>query len=134
MPLHFVGRVVMTVDVAAVAGTGEERHVVAAGQQPDVVDLRNARQETLNGPRDKVLVISAAERVVERAVDLIGVEIAGGAAGGREALAAAALVDRLDERTDSPAISRPASASPAGPASSTPMPSCVSSTVRSWPA
>src|SRR3954468_7480869 len=98
--LHFVSREVVTVDVPADAGSGEERHVVAAGEQPDVVDLRDARQETLNGPSDEVLVVSAAERVVNRAVDLIGVEIAGGAAGGLEALAAAALVDLLHDRTD----------------------------------
>src|SRR5438128_698340 len=93
--LHFIPPEVMTVDVAADARAGEERHVVAAGQQPDVVNLRDARQETLNGPRDEVLVVSPAERVIERAVDLIGVEIARGAAGGLDALAAAPLVDLL---------------------------------------
>ena len=66
-------------------------------EQPDVVDLRDPRHEALNGPRDEILGIAAAERVVERAVDLKRVDVAGGAAAREPAFVAASRVDRLDQ-------------------------------------
>jgi hypothetical protein len=45
---------VVAVDVAAHAAALQQRHVVLAGQQADVVDLRHAGQEELDGARQQV--------------------------------------------------------------------------------
>jgi hypothetical protein len=75
----------------------QQRHVVLAGQQAHVVHLRHAGQEELDGARDQVGAIVAAQRVVEGAVHLVQVEVAGGRAGGLAALAAAVGVDHLHQ-------------------------------------
>ena len=73
----------VAVDVAAHAAGFQQRHVVLAGQQAHVVHLRNAGQEELDRARDQVGAVVAAQRVVEGAVDLVQVQVAGGRAGGR---------------------------------------------------
>ena len=90
----------MPVDVPAFAGAAQQVEIVGAGQRPDVIDLWDSRQKTLNGSRDEILGIAAAQRVVERAVDLGRVDVAGGAAARQSAFAAAPQVNRFDERVN----------------------------------
>ena len=129
---QFIRRVVVAIDVAPDTGASQQVHVVGAGQQADVIDLRDARHEALNRARDEVLGVAAAERVIERAVDLRRIDIAGASPLASTALAAAALMDRVDQRVDvALAAARPCSPGRRArrSTSATPMPSCVSSTV-----
>jgi len=98
--LELLGRVVMPVDVTTFARTAQQVEIVGAGQQPDVVDLRDSRQEALDRPRDQIFGITAAEGVLERAVDLGRVEVAGGAAARESALVAAPQMDRFYQRVN----------------------------------
>ena len=65
----------VSIYVAADAVRGEQLHVVGAREKADVVHLRNARHEELHRSGDQIALLVAAERVVERAVDLVQVEI-----------------------------------------------------------
>ena len=64
----------MPVDRPAITGAGDGVVVVVAGEQPDVVDLRDAAGEQLDGPSCDVAVVVAVERGVVRAVELVDVE------------------------------------------------------------
>ena len=101
-PFHcagqFVIHVVVAVDVAAHTRAPQQFHVVAPGKQPDVVDLRDAGHEALNRACDEILVIAPAERVIERAVDLVHVHVGRGGAARLTALATTALVNGCDQR------------------------------------
>ena len=98
--LQFGRRVAVPVDVASFTGASQAFDVIRAGEQPDVVDLRDARHEALDGPRNEIFIVPPAQRIVERAVDLVRVDVARGVATGQAALTAAARVNRLDQRRD----------------------------------
>ena len=72
--LDLVRRVVVAVDGATFAGPLDGSVVVLAGEQADVVDLRDAAGEELDGPRRDVAVVVAAERRVVGAVELVDVD------------------------------------------------------------
>ena len=95
--LQLAASVVVAIDVAADAGAAKQLDIVAAGQQADIVDLRDPRHETLDGASDEVFRVTAAECVVERTVDLRRVHVARRTAAGVTTLAAAALVNGLDQ-------------------------------------
>ena len=65
----------MTIDVATDAGAPEQRYVVMASEQADVIDLRYAGREELDRAREQIVTVDARERVVEGAVDLVKVEV-----------------------------------------------------------
>ena len=69
--LQFRRRVVVAIDVATDATPAQQVQVIAAGEQAHVIDLRNSRHEALNGARDEVRGVAAAERIVEGAIDLV---------------------------------------------------------------
>ena len=48
----------MTIDVATDLSSGQEFHVICAGEKPDVIDLRNTRDEKLHPSGDEVLVLT----------------------------------------------------------------------------
>src|SRR6185369_7706672 len=89
--VQLIGLVMVPIDVAPDASAAEQLQVVAACEQTDVVDLRDSRHEALNRSRDEVLDVLAAERIVERAVDLRRIDIARRTTACAPALAAAAL-------------------------------------------
>src|SRR5690606_13232011 len=68
--------------------------------QPDVIDLRYARQKELERPAEEILQVVFAERCVERAVDLIEIEIPSGPARRAEAFPLAVDVNLLDQRVE----------------------------------
>ena len=94
---HFVRGVKVTVDVATDAGAGQQRHVVAPGQQAGVVDLGNPGGEELDGAGEQVVQVIAAKGVIVGAIDLVQVEVGGSGAGSQAALALAVLVHDLHQ-------------------------------------
>ena len=90
----------MPVDVAAHSRPRQKLHIVDSREQTGVVDLRNAGGEELDRTRQQILVVATAERVVEGAIDLVQIEVAGGGPGSFSALPGAALVNGLDQRVD----------------------------------
>ena len=98
--IDFGGGVVVAVDVAAVVGSAQQFHVVAAGERAHVVDLRHARQEELHGAGGQVVLVVAAEGRVVRGVDLIEVEVAGGGTGGGLGFAVGVGMDGVDQVVD----------------------------------
>ena len=95
--MNFVGRIVVPIDVAADAGTLYELQVVFARKQADVIHLRRARREELDGAGDQIVGVAATERVVVGRINLVDVQIGGRVAAGPATTAAGFVVDRLDE-------------------------------------
>ena len=120
--IDFVARVVVTIDVAPLLRPPKKFHVIGAGQQSDVVDLRDSRREELQRTGNPVFPVATAERVIESAIDLRYVQIVRRLAAGLAAFAIASLMNRLNKIEISSELSSPS-------ASMTPIPSCVSSTV-----
>ena len=114
----------MTIDVAPLPRPPQKFHVIRAGQQSHVVDLRYARREELQRTGNPVFPVATAKRVIESAIDLRYVQIVRRLAAGLAAFAIASLMNRFNNAST---ISSEAQISP--PASMTPIPSCVSSTV-----
>src|SRR5688572_24253282 len=98
--MDFVAGVVMAIDVAPLPRAPQEFHVVGAGQQSDVVDLRDSRREELQRTGNAVFPVAAAERVIESAIDLRYVQIVRRLAAGPTAFAIASLVNRLNKTRD----------------------------------
>ena len=73
--IDFFDAVVVAVDVTSVAGEFDEVRIVFSGEQADIVDLRDAGCEELDGTGGDVGVVVAVERGVVGAVDLIDVEV-----------------------------------------------------------
>ena len=74
---QFVSGVVVSVDRSAVADPFDRGAVVLAGEQADVVDLRDAAGEQLDRAGGEVAVVVAVERRVVGAVQLMHVELGG---------------------------------------------------------
>jgi hypothetical protein len=92
--------IVVAVDISSHARAAQEIHVVRAGEQSDVVDLRYAWHEQLQRSCDQILVIALSKCVVKSAIDLIKVEVVRSGAGCLLALVVTALMNRFDERVD----------------------------------
>src|SRR5690606_14037956 len=92
--------VVVPVDIASDVSPAEKLEIIAPREQPDVIDLRYARQEELNRPGEQILRIVCSKRIIERAVDLIEIEIPGGRACRSPAFPAAVDMNLLDERIE----------------------------------
>ena len=100
-PLVQLGaRIVMTIDVTAHTGPSQQIQVIRPGQKPNVIDLGHSRSKELNGTGDQVIIVPAAEGVVEGAIDLIQIQVARGCSGGLPAFAVAPLVNRFDQAVD----------------------------------
>src|SRR6187399_2470535 len=98
--MDFVFRVVMTIDVAPLARPPQKFHVIGAGQQSDVVDLRYTRRKELQRTGNPVFLVAAAERVIESAIDLRYVQIVGRLAAGLPAFTIASLMYRFHDVRD----------------------------------
>src|SRR5271166_1527866 len=88
---QFRARIVMTVDVAARAGPSQQIQVIRTRQEPNVIDLGHPWSKELNGTGDQVIIIPAAEGIVEGAIDLIQIQVVCSCSSGLSALAVAAL-------------------------------------------
>ena len=90
----------MPVNVAADLRAGQELHVVRARQQTHVINLRNTRDEELDGAGNQILVSTAAQGIVESAVHLIKIKVVRRRACSLSALVVAARVDRFYKLVD----------------------------------
>ena len=90
----------MAVDVAPYAGPGQKLHVVVRAEQADVIDLGNAGHKKLNGTRDEIEGLIAAERVKVGAVDLVEVEVVGRGTGGLFSIVLSAAMYLFDKVMD----------------------------------
>ena len=73
--IDFIQAIVVTVDVAAFFAVLQQLQIVFAGQQADIIDLRNARREALDRPRQQIGGIIVAQSRIVGAVDLIDVQV-----------------------------------------------------------
>ncbi len=97
---QFGARIVMTVDVPAHTGPPQQIQVIRSGQEPDVINLRYSRSKEVNGARDQIIIVPAAEGIIESAIDLIQIQVACGGSSGLPAFAVAPLVNRFDQVID----------------------------------
>ena len=98
--IDFVARVVVTIDVAPLPRPPQKFHVIGAGQQSHVVDLRYARREELQRTGNPVFPVATAERVIESAIDLRYVQIVRRLAAGSAAFTIASLMNRFNDARD----------------------------------
>ena len=94
------GLVIVPVNVPTNPGPGQEFHIVAAAQKPDIVNLRDSRRKELEGAGDQILGFPTAQRIQKSAVHLIQIQVVGRRSGCLPALAPASLMNYLDQVVD----------------------------------
>ncbi len=126
----------MTIDVATDAGRCQQPLVVVTHEEPDVVQLWGAGEHELKGACSEHRLMIAAERIEERRVDLVEVDVRRCGTGRAAAHATGRSMDGLDEGIDTFGRQQTRAGVGGGPpcpafapTSMTPMPSCVSRTV-----
>ena len=88
----------MAIDVATDTARLQQRHIVFASQQSDVINLRYAGEEKLHRARDQVGLVVLPQGIKVGAVDLVEIEVGCGSPGGALALATAVYMNPLNQR------------------------------------
>ena len=74
-PVHLLPGIIVAVDIPALLGFFQQLDVVAAGQQPDVIHLRNTGGEKLNRPGQQIGRVLVSQGGIVGAVDLVNIQI-----------------------------------------------------------